>query len=1222
DLAHDIPLRAQLFRLGPQSHVLLLMLHHIAGDGASLAPLARDLAQAYAARLDGYAPHWTPLPVQYADYTLWQHDVLGEASDADSVIARQIAYWQQTLAELPEQIALPTDRPRPPVASYRGQHLRFDIDAALHRQLLTLAQRHGVTLFMLLQAALATLLTRLGAGTDIPIGSPIAGRTDAALDDLVGLFLNTLVLRTDTSGNPSFEALLARVRETDLAAYEHQDLPFEQLVEVLNPTRSLAHHPLFQVMLVLQNNASASLQLPGLQCTQQATPLTVAKFDLSFDFSEWLLEDGTPGGLYGNLEFALDLFSTDAAQTLIDRLRRLLATVATDPAQPIGAIDLLDDAEHQQLLAWNNTAQPIPALTLPTLFEQQVARTPDAIAAVFEDQALENQRLSYTQLNAQANRLAHALIDQGVGPETLVAVALPRSLDLIVALLAVLKAGGAYLPLDTDYPAERLAFMLDDARPACVLTRADIATRLPHTAPLLSLDHPDTIARLQHAPTHNPADTERLRPLQRLHPAYVIYTSGSTGRPKGVPNTHEGLVNRLAWMQHAYGLQHDDVVLQKTPSSFDVSVWEFFWPLLEGAQLLLAKPEGHRDPAYLTALIREQAVTTLHFVPSMLEAFLQEPTSADCTGLRRILCSGEALPGALRQRVREVLDRPLHNLYGPTEASIDVSAWACQDNDTGVSVPIGAPIWNTQLHVLDEHLRPLPIGVVGELYIAGTGLARGYLNRPGLTAERFVANPFTPGQRMYRSGDLACWRADGQLEYQGRIDHQVKIRGFRIELGEIEAALTQAGYPLNTVIARATGSDQKQVVAYVVAAHIDVAALRTQLSTRLPDYMVPAAFVRLDALPLSPNGKLDRKALPAPDFTPTSMRLPSTAQEVMLCQLFTEVLGLDRVGVDDSFFDLGGHSLLASQLVGRIRREHGVEISIRAMFEAPTVAALAKRMVNGDSEEASNAFEVIFPLRAGGKRSPLFFFHPALGLSWPYAALMRYISADHPVYAVQARGYADGDKQLPADMEAMVEDYVAQIRRIDPEGPYHLLGWSLGGNIAHAVATRLQREQADIAQLVLFDSYPSLATDAPAARAADPTALYAQILKEVYGHVPESYLQEPFSYEKVRDLLRESAWSSLSERQLEVLASIYQNNCQVQQNHRAGYFAGPVTLFMATQERDGSNSMPEDWQDFVDEIVVHPIDSTHGNMMNPQAVRHIGPLLSDLLAEDREVCRS
>ncbi|MGK9237384.1 AMP-binding protein, partial [Inquilinus limosus] len=518
DLTNEIPLRAWLFRLDADRHVLLLLLHHIAGDGWSLAPLMRDLAAAYAARRQGRAPDLPPLPVQYADYTLWQHELLGDEADPNSPISRQLAYWQTTLAGLPDQLDLPTDRPRPPVASHRGDRVAITLDAALHRKLLTLARDGRASLFMVLQAGLAALLTRLGCGTDIPLGSAIAGRTDDALDDLVGFFVNTLVLRTDTAGNPDFRTLLARVREADLAAYAHQDLPFERLVEVLNPPRSFGRHPLFQVMLVLQNNASARLDLPGLTVAPHPLRARTAKFDLSFSLSEQRDADGTPLGLQGRIEYAVDLFDRATVEGIAGRLVRLLEAVAEAPDRPIGTIDLLAPEERRRILVeWNDTARPVPDATLPALFEAQAARSPDATAVVFEDA-----RLSYAELNARANRLAHHLIGRGVGPETVVALCLERSFDMVVALLGILKAGAAYLPLDPDYPAERLAFMVEDARPACAVTTAACAGRLPGDLPRLRLDDPALAAALAQAPDANPGDTDRTAPLRPRHPAYVI----------------------------------------------------------------------------------------------------------------------------------------------------------------------------------------------------------------------------------------------------------------------------------------------------------------------------------------------------------------------------------------------------------------------------------------------------------------------------------------------------------------------------------------------------------------------------------------------------------------------------------------------------------------------------------------------------------------------------
>ncbi|MEW1646160.1 non-ribosomal peptide synthase/polyketide synthase [Streptomyces sp. NPDC091219] len=921
DIDRELPLRAHVFEVGADEHVLLLVLHHIAGDQWSDGPLWRDLATAYAARRAGEAPAWAPLPVQYADYALWHRDALGDPDAPDSRQSRQLAYWQDALAGLPDELALPTDRPRPLESSHRGGAVGLTLDAQTAEQLRALARRHGVSMFMVSQAAVAALLHRLGAGDDIPLGAPISGRGDEHLEGLVGFFVNTLVLRTDLTGDPTFADLLARVRDTDLAAYEHQDLPFERLVEAVNPARSLARHPLFQVMVVHLDDEGATPALPGLTAHREELGQQGAKFDLSFDF----VEQGEDG-IRCWIEYSADLFDESTAELLALRLESLLGQIATDPDRRIGALDVLRDDERALVLTdWNDTARTIPDLTLPELFRAQVARTPEATALVFEDTTL-----TYAELDLRVERLAHTLAARGARPEAVVAVALPRSLALVTALLAVHRAGAAYLPLDTGYPAQRLAHTLADARPVCLITTEGVA--LPETdVPTLTVDADGTPDHPAHAPlptTHDPR-----------HPAYVIYTSGSTGRPKGVTVPHQGIANRLSWMQDTYRLDADDRVLQKTPAGFDVSVWEFFWPLITGATLVVARPEGHQDPVYLAELISRQHITTAHFVPSMLRAFLDEPAAARCTGLLNVMCSGEALPAPLAARFHRILPGSrLHNLYGPTEASVDVTAHEVPADPA--TVPIGRPVWNTRTYVLDAGLRPVPPGVAGELYLAGAQLARGYLGRPALTAERFVADPYAtgPGARMYRTGDLARWTRDGTLEYLGRADDQVKLRGFRIELGEIESVLAaHESVAHATVVLR-----DERLVAYVVPdGTADPARLRAHTAGLLPDHMVPAAVVILDALPLTPNGKLDRRALPAPDFAAevTDTR-PRTPLEETLCALVADVLGLERVGVEDDFFSLGGDSIVAMQLVARARAA-GLAFSPRDVFRHKSAAGLA-----------------------------------------------------------------------------------------------------------------------------------------------------------------------------------------------------------------------------------------------------------------------------------------
>ncbi|MBW8810161.1 MAG: amino acid adenylation domain-containing protein, partial [Lysobacter sp.] len=883
-----------LFKLGEDRYLWYKPYHHIVLDGAGLTLDVSRVTAIYTALCAGAD---VPASRLGTITTLLDDDRDYRESER---YRRDLEFWREYARGLPETTAL-NGRPLSRDATFRRCSL--PISPALSAALI--AAETGESKWpQLLTAAVAAYLYRISGGKVDTFDFPVAARAKG-LRHVPGTTANALPLRMGALADESLTELARRSNREILRVLKHQYFRGKD-IQHMRPAAASAFGPRINI--------------------------------LPFDFDYVL--DGQPATLYSLSNGLVHDFSvTLQGQPGTTRLLQFIERALAEPSRALAEIELLEADERRQLLGqWNDTTHALPTATVPERFEQQAARTPQAIAVVYEDQ-----QLSYAELNARANRLARHLIAHGAGPESIVAIALPRSAELVVALLAVLKAGAAYLPLDTDYPADRLAFMLDDAQPVRLITRSDIA--LPATAvPRWELDDAELQARILDQSTDEPQDGQWRGKLAPLHPAYVIYTSGSTGKPKGAPNTHEALVNRLAWMQHAYALRDDDVVLQKTPFSFDVSVWEFFWPLLYGARLVLARPGGHRDPAYLASLIRQHNVTTLHFVPSMLEAFLHEPDSATCTSLRRIVCSGEALSGALRERLRLTLDRPLHNLYGPTEAAIDVTAWTCRDETAGSAVPIGAPIWNTQTYVLDAALRPVPAGVPGELYLAGTGLARGYHRRAGLTAERFIANPFTPGQRMYRTGDLARWRADGQLEYLGRTDHQVKIRGLRIELGEIEAALALAGFAQNVVVAREDGGGPAQLVAYVVAPAIDAAQLRAQLGQRLPDYMVPAAFVALDTLPLNANGKLDRKALPAPVFVSTTRRAPSTPQEAELAALFAQALGLDEAGVDDNFFELGGHSLLALRLIAAIRARLRADVSIRDVFEARTPAVLAPRL--------------------------------------------------------------------------------------------------------------------------------------------------------------------------------------------------------------------------------------------------------------------------------------
>ncbi|WP_266171372.1 non-ribosomal peptide synthetase [Dyella subtropica] len=954
DLAQDIPVRATVFRLGPDEHVLLLLLHHIASDGGSLAPLTDDLAAAYAARRQGHAPAWAPLPVQYADYSLWQREWMDQARDPDSDVAQHLAYWRSTLAGLPEQLNLVTDRPRPAHASHRGAGIELKIPAPLHGRLRELARETQSSLFMVLHAAVAALLSLHGAGEDLPIGTSVAGRDDEAMDAMVGLFVNLLVLRTDTSGHPSFRDLIGRVRAVDLAALAHQALPFERVVDTVNPVRTQAAHPLFQVALMLDNNVAATPAVAGLDATWRYADTATAKYDLWFGFVEETSPDGSPAGLLATLEYASDLYDHTTAQRFADRLLRLLSGVTQHPDVPLSEMDLLEASERKRLLVdWNATAHTTPAGNLADAFAAVAARQPDAIAARAGERTL-----TYRELDGNANRLAHHLQSLGVGPDVLVGLCLERSLELLTATLAILKAGAAYLPLDPDYPVERLAHMLGETMAPVVVTRADLVERLPaHWGALVVLDEEAEAIAKQEA-------TAPLHALQPEHLAYVMYTSGSTGIPKGIAITHRNVLE-LALDRRWQGDSQERVLLH-SPQVFDASTYEIWVPLLGGRQIVVAPP-GKTDVEVLARSIVEGRVTALFLTTALFRLLAEAP--ACFAAVRTIWSGGEAASPQAFQRVIEACPQAtVVHVYGPTETTTFVTCYPMHSPfriDAGV--PIGAPMDNTRAYVLDARLRPSPTGVPGELYIGGSGLARGYLHRPALTAERFVADPYgPPGSRLYRTGDLVRWRADGQLDFVGRVDDQVKIRGFRIEPGEIEAALRELpGVAQAAVMAREDQPGHKRLVGYVVAAPehaIDPAMLRRLLGNRLPEYMVPAAIVPLDALPLTNNGKLDRKSLPAPDFAPAVCREPRTPQETLLAKLFAEILGLEKIGIDESFFDLGGDSILAIQL--KVRAQHaGIAFELAGLFDHQSVAELATiaGFTAGSATRAVQAFELISP---------------------------------------------------------------------------------------------------------------------------------------------------------------------------------------------------------------------------------------------------------------------
>ncbi|MEV6987196.1 amino acid adenylation domain-containing protein, partial [Sphaerisporangium sp. NPDC051017] len=944
DLTREPPARFHLFSLAADEHVLLVLLHHIAADGWSLAPLARDLGAAYNAARRGEEPALPELPVQYADYALWQGELLGDAGDSGSLLGAGIDFWRRALEGAPEELMLPVDGLRPAVADHRGDSVRVTLPAGLHQALAGLARQCRVSEFMLMQAAVAVLMTKLGAGEDIPIGSPFAGRGDEALDDLVGFFVNTLVLRADTSGEPTFREVVERVREVNLSAYAHQDMPFERLVEELHPQRSLARHPLFQVFLAFRAAEPAPFDLDGLTAAHQHVDLGAAKFDLAFDLAATYAPGrraGRPGpdGIHVVLEYRTDLFTRSTAESVATRLLALVEQVVADPDRPIGRLEILTAGERRKILTvWNDTAHEVERLddTVTGRFAAQVRRTPDAVAVRANDG-----QLTYCELDERANRLAHRLIRLGVRPEDGVAVLHGRSSGLVVATLAILKAGGTYVPLHTGYPVRRMRLAMEETGATVLLTDQETpAEELASGVPVVHADDPGLASE-----PHTPPATEP-RP-DRL--AYVMYTSGSTGAPKGIGVTHRDVL-ALA-LDRVWASDESSRVLLHSPYAFDISTYELWTPLLTGGRIVVAPP-GEINAHDLRRVIEDEGVTSL-LVAAGLFGVVADVLPETFATVRRVLTGGDVVsPVAVRRVLDHCPGTEVTALYGPTEITLTCTSHLMRaSREVPGGVPIGRPMDNRSAYVLDAFLQPVPPGVPGELYIGGEGVARGYVRRAALTAERFVADPFGPaGARLYRTGDVVRWNAAGVLEFIGRTDDQIKIRGFRVEPGEVEALLAERPDVVRgTVAVRADHHGHKRLVAYIVPApgeRPDPGDVLAGLANRLPDYMVPSAVVTLERLPLTPNGKLDRATLPTPGWE-AGGRAPGTPREEAMCALFAEVLGVERVGVDDDFFDLGGHSLLAIRLTGEIRETMGVEVSLRGLFEASSVARLLERMDHG-----------------------------------------------------------------------------------------------------------------------------------------------------------------------------------------------------------------------------------------------------------------------------------
>ncbi|UTR13170.1 amino acid adenylation domain-containing protein [Salipaludibacillus sp. LMS25] len=1220
ELYKEPSIRIHLFKTTEKDAVLLLLMHHIIVDGWSFTPLLQDISHAYRELVSKGTVTWRELPIQYGDYVYWQHNVLETHNSDSPLVSRGMAYWKEQLTDLPDELSLPVNFSRPAESSFLGGVVPVNVNDNLHKQLLALAKAHHVSLFMLLQAAFATLLTRLGAGHDIPIGTPVAGRQDDALEKLVGLFVNTIVLRTDLSGNPTFSELLQRVRKTNLAAYEHQDLPFEHLVEALNPSRSRARHPLFQVMFVFQNTPDPSLDLPGVSSDFDIKSVGSAKFDLTLELRETKTIDGSPTGLTGLFEYSADLFKRERVEAIAKRFTQLLVELGNDPTQPISGYPILLPEEEATLKGIHAFEHATQSLTIPQLFEKQANLTPDNIAVTVDGKAL-----TYDALNRKANQLARYLVKKGVGPGVIVALTLPRSHDLIVAILAVLKAGATYLPLDPDYPKERLTYMVEDAKPMMVVTNEGLMSRLANDE--LTLDDKRIQESWVMESYENLTNDERMTPLVSAHAAYIIYTSGSTGKPKGVVIPHKNVVRLFEATSHWYQFSKDDVWTMFHSYAFDFSVWEIWGALLHGGKLVIVPYEVSRAPDQFLQLLAEEKVTVLNQTPSAFYqlnyADEQDKTSSDRLHLRYVVFGGEALDLRRLQSwyERHDEDEPkLINMYGITETTVHVSYVALTEQmileDRG-SV-IGESIPDLHVYVLDDYLQPVPDGVAGEMYVSGAGLARGYLGRPDLTSDRFVANPFSKhGERMYRTGDLAKRDTDGTLLYIGRSDQQVKLRGFRIELEEIESVLEAH----HDIIQAAVDVKERQVgdkrlVAYIVTQEqLEQANIKQYVSGFLPDHMVPSLIMMVDKLPLTANGKLDRKALPAPDFSEQVIGTgPRTPQEELLCDLFADCLGIPEIGIDDHFFELGGHSLLAVKLMSRIRDTLGIELTIGDLFEAPSVAGLASKLEMGES---TNALDVLVPLRATGTKPPLFCVHPAGGLSWCYAGLMKSLDAETPLYGIQAKGISNGG-QLPHTLEEMALDYIHHMKKIQPEGPYYLVGWSLGGNVIHAMAVELQRRGEEVDLVAMLDAYPSHFLPMMQ-KPSEEEALIA--LLALGGYDPDNVGEGELTMERTIEILRSdgSALASLDDETIKNLKLTYANSVKLLGECKPKPFNGDVLFFKSTIIPDWFDPIdPDTWKPYVSgKLMKYDMACRHKDMCQPEPLAKIGRVISKKLRQSK-----
>ena len=1191
DLSHGQLIRITLIKLKPQQHILLVMMHHIISDGWSLGIFWQELAQHYESFCQLINFSLPELPIQFADYAVWQRqNLLGEAFN------QHLEYWQQQLADAPALLELPTDRPRPAVQTFRGAQQTVSLPRELHNELLALSRCEGVTPFILLLTAFKALLVHYTGQDDIVVGSPLAGRTQTETENLIGFFVNPLVLRTNLSGNPTFREMLRRVRDTALGAFAHQDVPFEKLVAELRPERSLSYNPIFQTAFALHNQTTPALQMAGLSLSPIKLGAVTAKFDLYVSLRE------TPDEWSVTIEYNTDLFDHATIERMLGHYQNLLTGVISDQTLHLSELPLLTDAEqHQLLVEWNDTAIDYPQdLCLHQLFEARVVSSPDAIAVIADEVSI-----TYREINRRANQVAHYLRAEGIAPDSLVGIYTDRSLLMVIGILGILKAGGAYLPLDQSYPPARLAFMLEDAQTPIILTQQKLLANLPATAAkVVALDtNWEIISRHKEDNPGNVTQPDNL--------AYVIYTSGSTGQPKGTAIPHRA-VNRLVFKTNYVQLEATDCIAQVSNISFDAATFELWGALLHGVRLVLINKDIALSPGNFAEQIRTHQVTTMFLTTALFNLLSREAPTAFST-LKTLMFGGEACdPNCVRDVLRKGPPQRLLHVYGPTESTTFASWHLIETVPEGATtIPIGRPISNTTIYLLDRDRNPVPVGVHGEIYIGGDGLAREYLHQPELTEEKFIVSSFEfrvsrpgannndlqpetqnpkPETRLYRTGDIARYLPDGSIEFIGRKDQQIKLRGFRIELGEIETALLAHPAIQDAVVVMTEGTENnKRLLAWYVAtedAAVSVSELRDFLKQRLPDYMLPAIFFSLDELPLTPNGKVDRHKLPAPEAARGEQKrevgAPQDELELRLTWIWEKVLGVPAIGVNDNFFDLGGHSLIAVRLFTEIEKVCGKRLPLATLFQAPTIAQLADKLRQQGWQPAWNS---LVALRPSGARPPFFCVHAVGGNVLEYQALARYLAPEQPFYGLQSIGL-DGQQSPLTSITAMAAHYIKEMRQLQPAGPYYLGGRSFGGAVAFEMARQLQSQGEPVALLAMLDTYPLgwLKLLEPALAANYKRAFQRQAIKRHLANLRTLSLKGKVNYflvkanYKKRKYLHfiwkfQQRFQAGSTRSLSAkLRDIEELNYLASKNYIPQIYPGQVTFFCAGEEISAAES--------------------------------------------------